>query len=94
MKKILAALTVLVVLAAAVPTFAAVKETKCPTCYGSGKCFTCRGTGKIVAYNWARDKKGKKVRIPPYYKACYICFGKGRCRNCQGKGTKKIYIPG
>ena len=74
MKKFFAVLTVLVTLAVAVPTFASIQEIKCRSCYGSGKCQTCRGTGKVVAYNWERNKKGKKVRVPPYYKACYMCI--------------------
>ena len=90
MKEFFAVLTVLVTLAVAVPTFASIQEIKCHSCYGSGKCQTCRGTGKVVAYNWERNKKGKKVRVPPYYKACYMCFGKGRCKFCQGKGKVKV----
>ncbi|MBE8950462.1 MAG: hypothetical protein SR3Q1_07680 [Quinella sp. 3Q1] len=90
MKKIIAVLTVLVVLVAAVPTFAAMHEVTCRSCYGSGKCQTCRGTGKVAAYNFERDKRGKKVRVPPYYRKCYICFETKKCQHCRGKGKINV----
>ena len=93
MKKIIAAFIALAILAVAIPTFAAMKEVKCPICYGLGRCQTCQGRGYFVAYNWKRDEKGRQVRVPPYQRRCHICYGSGRCKNCQGTGKRKIYIP-
>ena len=92
MKKFLTFLLVLVMLAIAVPTFAALKEVTCPVCYGSGWGSCPRFE---VAFNYKRNDKGKKVRVPPYQKRCHICGGSGkkRCTNCNGTGKRRIYIP-
>lgn len=86
MKKFLTSLLVLVMLAVAIPTFAA-NQVRCGLCYGSGKCKYCHGSGKISVYNWGRNEKGKKRRVPPYYRKCLYCHGNGKCSYCLGKGT-------
>ncbi len=91
MKKFLTSLLVLVMLAVAIPAFAAIREFTCSRCHGSGKCPICFGTGKVAALHWERNEKGKKVRVPPYWKKCYGCLGNKKCRPCQGKGKIKRY---
>lgn len=86
MKKFIAAFVALAILAVAVPTFAAIKEVTCGICYGSGKCKYCRGTRRVAVFHWERNKKGKKVRVPPYQKNCSICYVKGKCNYYHGKG--------
>lgn len=91
MKKIIAVLTVLVTLAVAIPTFAAGKMIKCGGCYGSG-WVPC--PPNIPAFNYRRDEKGRKVRVPPYQRPCFKCRGTGRikCSSCGGRGEKYIQV--
>ena len=91
MKIFLAALTVLVVLTTAVPTFAVGKQVKCGGCHGSG-WVPCQPNTPV--FNYRRDKKGRQVRVPPYYRPCPTCGGTGkrRCPVCGGRGERYIQV--
>lgn len=90
MKKFIALLMVSAILSIAVTTFAASKSVTCPTCHGK-RWVPCQSY--IAVFNWKRNDKGKKVRVPPYTKPCPHCHatGKKRCTNCGGTGKKVIF---
>lgn len=79
MKKIIAVLITVAVLSVTVVTFAESKV--CRRCGGSGKI---RYSVSVPNYNYHRDKEGRRVRYPPYFRTewrlrlCPICHGKGR----------------
>ena len=99
MKKFIAVLTVLSIIAVATPAFAKMVERTCYTCNGSGKCQKCYGKGWLPVWNWRRKDNGKKVRVPPYRKSCNACYiavidgfpVRGKCKKCKGTGKTKHY---
>ena len=84
---ILALMTLLSVMAVAMPILSQAKEVRCQFCSGSGRlsCRTCYGSGYKTCYSCSGlgYRTGYTGRT-----TCYICYGRGRlnCTNCQTRG--------
>ena len=81
MKKVLAALLILVTLVVAGTALAASRKwTICGTCGGSGACNACGGSGQVPV--------GDDVMLTVY---CKVCNGSGLCFVGGGQGGR--YYP-